>query len=144
MATETTKKLRNWAHPITTAILLYFIGHYFEMFDYLFDPNEIEKSIFQIILFTLFSGFIGGGGFGLAYEILYKLWIFKEKDDWMDIMRSAYGGPIGLLIYFIFPFVPVFILKTLLWIIGIGLVLDLINSIINKVKSLKNKRRWQK
>lgn len=137
MATEKIKKLRNYAHPVTTTILLYCFAYYFDMHNYLYDPKNPFEWILEMILYTLFAGIIGAGLLGLGYEVPYKLWIFKEAADSKDIYRSVYGGPVGLLIYFIFPFVPVIILKTLLWIIGIGLVLDLINSIVNKVKSTK-------
>jgi len=137
MATEKTKQLRNWAHPITTSILLYCMGYFMNLKYEMTVPSEPYYSIFQMFLLSLFAGFVVAGILGVAYEIPYKRWIFKEQDDALDIIRSIYGGVAGLAIYFICPFVPVIVLYILLGIIVIGIVVDFINSIVNYNKKRK-------
>jgi len=134
MATETTKKLRNWAHFLATVILLYRTGQYFDMHNYLYDPQNPFEWIFEMSLYVVVGGFAIGCLFGGAYEIPYKLVLFKERADAMDIINSGYGGQVGLLLYFIFPFVPLTIQYILLGVIGVGILADLYFTIKRKPK----------
>ena len=127
MKNKTIYFLRNAIHPFATCVMFYMLGTYVNM------ANDL--GMIGGILVALFGGFIGAGLLGAGYEI-YKLSIFQEPADSWDVYRSGFGGILGFLLAWFFPFISSQIIDTLLYSLFGLFLLDLGYSIY-KLKTRK-------
>jgi len=127
MKNKTIYFLRNAIHPFATCVIFYMLGTYVNM------ANDL--GMFGGIAIALVGGCAGGCFLGAMYEI-YKLALFQEPADSMDVYRSGVGATVGFLLAWFYPFVSSQIIDTLLYSLFGLFLLDLGYSIY-KLKTRK-------
>lgn len=119
------------------AVIFYWVGTHLNVSDEMTREDSVTITIFQMILLSTFAGAAFGCLIGALYEVPYKLWIFQEPADMMDILRSGLGGVIGFTAACLLPNIPKPVIYVLLALLAVAFILDLIRTIKNKKNESK-------